>query len=136
MSRMTIALIPEQQALLENEQIGWLTTVRGDQPQSSPVWFLFGDGAIWMRSRPGTGKLRNIGSNDRVAFHLDTANGGHVVTIEGRAAVVDDLPDALREPYFAKYDESIRNDLRMDHEGFAQDYSVTVRISPEKLRGW
>ena len=133
---MEITVNEGQQQLLDGEQIGWLTTVRGDQPQASPVWYLYRDNLVWMRSRPDTRKLRNLQSSPRVAFNLQTENGGHVVTIEGRAEVVDEMPDEVRQPYLAKYAESIRTDLNVDEEAFARDYSATVRISPTRVRGW
>ena len=133
---MEIRVNEGQQQLLDGEQIGWLTTVRGDQPQASPVWYIYRDNLVWMRSRPDTRKLRNLQSSPRVAFNLQPENGGHVVTIEGRAEVMDEMPDEVRQPYLAKYAESIRADLNVDEEAFARDYSATVRISPTRVRGW
>ncbi|MDH3426650.1 MAG: nitroreductase/quinone reductase family protein, partial [Acidimicrobiia bacterium] len=57
---------------LQNDLIAWLTTVsRGGQPQTSPVWFLWDDGAIWVYSLPDTARVRNIEANPKVSVNLD-----------------------------------------------------------------
>jgi Pyridoxamine 5'-phosphate oxidase len=56
---------------LTGEPIGWLTTVNPDgQPQSSPVWFVWDGESLSLRSQPHAGKVRNVGANPGVAFHL------------------------------------------------------------------
>lgn len=122
--------------LLDTEQIGWLTTVHGDQPQSSPVWFVYADDVLWLRSQPQAGKLRNIADNGRVSFHLDTRPGGNVVTIEATAEQTDEFPAAVREAYGAKYHSAITQELRSDEEAMMAAYSVSVRLTPTRVRGW
>jgi Pyridoxamine 5'-phosphate oxidase len=53
---MTGALQQDEVARrLASKPIGWLTTVNPDgQPQSSPVWFIWDGGSLWLRS-PATG---------------------------------------------------------------------------------
>ena len=44
---------------LDHEVMGWLTTVTAnDRPQSSAVWFVARDDAIYIQSRPEAAKLR------------------------------------------------------------------------------
>ncbi|QJW37145.1 TIGR03667 family PPOX class F420-dependent oxidoreductase [Cellulosimicrobium protaetiae] len=126
-------------ARLPVEQVLWLVTVDPhDAPQPTPVWFRW-DGAdeVVVKSQPRTAKLRNVRGNPRVAVHLNsTATGGDVVVLTGTAAIDDaGLTPAERAAYDAKYDEGIRG-LGTTPDGFHDDYSVTVRIRLERLRGY
>ena len=113
-----------------------MTTVRALQPQSSPIWFVHAHDVLWVRSQPYTAKLRNIAANPRVAFHLDTTHGGHVVTIEAEAERVDGFPSEVAAAYRAKCLPAITERLRSDLETFEQGYSVTLRLRPTRVRGW
>jgi PPOX class probable F420-dependent enzyme len=123
---------------LREEMIIWLTTVRSDgQPQSVPVWFLWEGETFLVYSEPGLQKLRNIGGSPRVGLHLNSnARGGDVVRVEGTAEVVHDAPpaDELGE-YVEKYRESIAR-IGFDLDGFAQIYSVALRVKPDRWHLW
>jgi PPOX class probable F420-dependent enzyme len=126
-------------ARLGDEQVLWLVTVDPHgTPQPTPVWFRW-DGAdeVVVKSQPRTAKLRNVRGNDRVAVHLNsTRSGDDVVVLTGTAAIDDDgLSPQERTAYDAKYDEGIRG-LGMTPDGFHEDYSVTVRVRLERLRGY
>jgi PPOX class probable F420-dependent enzyme len=136
---MTDALQQDEVARrLAGEPIGWLTTVSpGGQPQSSPVWFIWHGGSLWLRSQPGAGKVRNVEANPGVAFHLaDDGQGGGIVTIEGRASLEDEGGDELLEAYRAKYEEAMRSALQTTPEQLAADYSTTIHITPTRARVW
>ena len=72
---------------LDREVIGWLTTVRASgRPQTSPVWFVVHDDAVYIQSQPHAAKLSNIRANGKVSFHLDSDGaGGDIVTIDADA---------------------------------------------------
>lgn len=124
-------------ARLADDLTGWLTTVSGSgQPQSSPVWFLWHDGVLWLRSQPGAGKLRNLTARPRVSFHLNDRNGGGVVTVEGIAVVAEAVPDAFDERYLAKYADAITNEVSSTPERMMDSYSVVVTITPTRVRTW
>ena len=123
---------------LREVQIAWLTTVRSDgQPQSVPVWFLWDGQDFLIYSRPDRQKLKNVGGNSRVGLHLNSDElGDDVVRVEGRAEVADDLPPADELPgYVEKYREAIAR-IGYDPEGFARDYSVALRVTPERWQVW
>src|SRR5262249_30605324 len=106
------------------------------QPQSSPVWFIWDGESLWLRSQEHAGKVRNIGANRRVAFHLaDDGDGGKVVTIEGSASL-ESKPPELLEAYVAKYGPAIRSALQTTPEQLAADYPITIRITPTRTRAW
>lgn len=122
---------------LRDEALAWLVTVSPEgQPQPSPVWFEWDGTSLLLYSKPDTPKLRNIAANPRVSLHLDgDGNGGDIVIISGRAAISDDPPADAVPSYVEKYRE------RMARNGwspadFAGSYSVPLRITPTRLRGW
>jgi PPOX class probable F420-dependent enzyme len=121
---------------LRTELIAWLTTVtREGQPQSSPVWFLWEDGEIVLRSLGTTPRVRNVRANSRVALSLNSdPAGGDIVTLEGEARIVDgELPPAIETAYRAKYDAKI-DAYGWTWESFRRDYPVVVRIRPTRVR--
>lgn len=124
---------------LTDELVVWLVTVDPhDAPQPTPVWFLWDGGdEVVLRSQPRTAKLRNVRRNHHVAVHLNsTRSGDDVVVLTGTAAIDDGgLTPEERVAYDAKYDEGIRS-LGMTPDGFHGDYSVTVRVRLERLRGY
>jgi PPOX class probable F420-dependent enzyme len=123
---------------LATEPIGWLTTVRADGvPQSSPVWFVVHEAAIYIRSQANAAKLRNISTHPAVGFHLDDdGNGGDIVTMEGTAEVLHETPPSLMEAYLAKYDQLIRTRMGTTPEQLETQFSSTIRITPRRARAW
>ena len=123
---------------LATEPMGWLTTVRADGvPQSSPVWFVVHDGAIFVRSQSAAAKLRNVAAHPAVGFHLDgDGTGGDILTIEGSAEVLDDAPPGLRDAYLAKYGQLIRDRLETTPEQLEAQFAATIRITPRRTRAW
>ena len=121
---------------LRQDSVIWLTTVNADgQPQSSPVWFLWENGALLLHSKPDR-KVRNIRGHPRVALHLNDDHGGDVVTIEGRAEVLaGDSAANVRPAYLDKYREGIKQ-LGTTPEQFVADYSVAFRVTPTRVRIW
>jgi len=123
---------------LKNDLIAWLTTVSpAGQPQTSPVWFLWDEGVIWVYSLADTARIRNIEANPKVSLNLDgNGMGGDIVTIEGQAAFDPSAPAASQVPaYVTKYT------ARMEHHGwtpqeFSEKYPVAIRIEPQRSRVW
>ena len=123
---------------LDDEIMVWLTTVgKTGTPAPTPVWFLWHDGELLISSQRDKAKLRNIAARPQVALNFNaTHTGGDVGVISG-TAVIDEQPisgEALAA-YNAKYADEIAG-LGMTTDGFHQDYSVLIRITPQKLRGF
>lgn len=122
---------------LEEERIGWLVTVDGDQtPQPSPIWFLWDGETVLIYSQPDTPKLRNIARNPRIALHLDgDGHGGDIILLTGEARLDPVAPATIAIPaYLTKYATEIER-IGMTPESFAQTYSAALRMTPTKLRG-
>lgn len=120
---------------LGTEKIGWLTSVNGDgQAQSSPLWFLWTDGEIFVYSHKTAPRNRNIETNPRVAFNLNTdAGGGDVVSMEGTARFDPDGPPCSQHPaYLAKYGASL--DASGGPGFMDREYPVIIRITPTRWR--
>ena len=123
---------------LRDEVVIWLTTVsKSGTPAPVPVWFLWTGEQVLICSRPDTAKLRNIGSRPRVSVNFNaTHSGGDVGVITGDAAIDEKgLTDEERTAYNEKYAEPIAG-LNMTPEEFHEDYSVLIRITPDRLRGF
>jgi PPOX class probable F420-dependent enzyme len=126
-------------ARLAAEEVVWLVTVdpRG-VPQPTPVWFLWdGEDELVIKSQPARAKLRNVRAHPAVALHLNaTPTGGDVVVLTGTAEVDEGGPtDAERSRFDEKYADAIRG-LGMTPDGFHADYSATVRVRAQRLRGF
>ena len=123
---------------LREEEVAWLTTVRSDgQPQSVPIWFL-GDGETFLiYSQQGRQKLKNISRNPRVGLKLNSnAHGGEVVRAEGVVEIVEDFPPATEVGEYLEKCRAAIARIGYDPEGFARDYSVPIRVRPERWQVW
>jgi PPOX class probable F420-dependent enzyme len=114
----------------------WLTTVDpAGTPQPTPVWFLWTGTDVLIFSEPAKAKLRNIAANPRVALHFDgDGRGGRVVVLTGPASV-----DEPSEEELAAFDEKYGADIKrigMTPAAFHADYSVPIRVRPDRLRGF
>ena len=71
-----------------------------------------------------------------MALHLDgDRRGNEVVTVEGTATIGGERPADEVPDYVAKYREQMA-DLGYTPKGFAEDYSVPVRVVPSRWRTW
>lgn len=129
-----MSLTPEHEQMLTTDMFGWLTTVREDQPQSSPVGYLWSDGALWIRSEPTQFKVRNIAQNPLVSFHLDQ-RGRRVVSMECRAVCVDHFPDHVRAQYNEKY-EATAAAMDSTTDELEAKFSACMQLDPTRVRTW
>jgi PPOX class probable F420-dependent enzyme len=123
---------------LRDEQVIWLVTVRPNgQPEPSPVWFLWDGATFLIYSQPNTVKVKDIAADPRVALHLNSAPSGEdVVILTGEAREDRSAPPVDQNPvYLAKYRQGIQS-IGTTPEGMARDFSLPLRITPTKLRGF
>jgi PPOX class probable F420-dependent enzyme len=121
---------------LDDEIVVWLTTVApSGTPQPTPVWFYWTGAEFLVFSQPDKAKLRNLTTNPRIAVNFNgTETGGDIQVFTGHAEVDKEGPSADElERYDAKYDDAIKG-LGMTRESFHAEYSVLIRIVPDKLR--
>ena len=118
--------------------VGWLTTVAADgRPQTSVISFLWDGDGILFYSRPDTPNVRNIAARPFVSFHLNCdPYGDHVVVVEGKARVVPlEKRSDVHPAYAAKYREPLAH-WGMDERQTANEFSLPIRILPERVRSW
>ena len=123
---------------LDDERVVWLTTVgKSGTPAPNPVWFLWHDDEILISSQPDKAKLHNIADHRQVALNFNaTHTGGDVGVISGTAVIVEEpITGEAATAYNAKYADDITR-LGMTPEQFHASYSVLIRITPDKLRGF
>ncbi len=123
---------------LADETVLWLTTVDpAGVPQPTPVWFLWTGTHLLLTSQPSTAKLRNITANGSVALNFNsTVTGGDVVVLTGSAAID---PAGLTGGELAAFDAKYADDIKgvgMTAEEFHTSYSVLIRVTPERIRGF
>jgi len=124
---------------LRKEYVIWLTTMGPDStPQPRPVWYVWDGEMFLIYSRPDH-KVRHIRAHPRVAlnFNTDAETGDtDVIVFTGRAAIVSNAPPADKNrAYMRKYRAGIAG-LKMTPAQYGADYSVAIRITPERVRGW
>ena len=123
---------------LDDEKVLWLTTVaKSGTPAPKPVWYLWHDGVVLVSSQPGTAKVQHVAARPRVALNFNaTHTGGDVGVLTGDAVIDTSglTPDELTA-YNAKYADDITR-LGMTPDQFHASYSVLIRITPDKLRGF
>lgn len=123
---------------LAHDIVGWLTTVAPDgRPQTAVIPFLWDGEGILFYSRPDTPKIRNITAHPAVTFHLNCdPYGDHVVIMEGLAGRAPHEPRSdVHSAYRRKYREPHAR-WGMDEKQTADDFSVPIRIIPERIRYW
>jgi PPOX class probable F420-dependent enzyme len=124
---------------LRTEKVAWLTTVAADgTPQPNAVWFTWDGDTALMYSIPNQAKLKNLARNPNVALNLDSRNHGDSIVILTGSAAVDTAAPPLNKnrTYLAKYRTEIARLKLGTPAKMASDYSVAVRITPKKLRGF
>jgi PPOX class probable F420-dependent enzyme len=123
---------------LREELVIWLTTVRADlTPQPSLVWFIWDAGTLLIYSKPHTPKLRNLEQNPTVALNFNSSEqGGNVAVLTGRAVIDRQAPPLGQvAAYVEKYAANIAG-MNLTPASFGQVYSVPIRVTPARLRGF
>lgn len=127
------------QAVLENAELFWLSTVRSDgRPHVAPLPAVWHEGRLHFCTGADEQKAVNIERNPRVA--LTTGNDrwkeGLDVVVEGSAVRIDDasklkvLADLWRSKYSGDWDYGVGNGVFIHGEGAE---AVVFEVSPEKV---
>jgi PPOX class probable F420-dependent enzyme len=120
----------------ELDVVAWLTTVAADgRVQSSLISFLPDGADIVFYSQPNTPKVRNIAGSPRVSFHLQSDPfGDHMLIVEGTAEIDRSIPPMdVHERYRAKY-ERPHEHWGLDFTNTAREFSLPIRIRPQRVR--
>jgi PPOX class probable F420-dependent enzyme len=123
---------------LDEEVVAWLTVVDGaGTPQPAPIWFLWDGESALIYSLTGAKRLGHLRARPRVALHLDgDRQGSDIVVLTGEIIDAPDAPPAAHNPaYLAKYGERITSGWG-SAEAFDAQYSVPLRFTPRRVRGY
>ncbi len=124
---------------LQHEYFIWLTSVdAGLTPQPRPVWFIWDRDSFLIYSQAQAHKVQQIRSHPNVALHFNTDETAdqNVTVFLGRAVLDSSAPPAHQmAAYLEKYREGVQS-LGMTPEEFGREYSVAIRVTPTRLRGW
>lgn len=123
---------------LADEQVVWLATVDSSgTPQPNPVWFIWDGQTALIYSQPNQAKIRNVERSGQASLNFNSDfHGGDVVILAGTAQVETGAPAADQNPAFIqKYADGIAS-INLTPESFAAAYSVPIRVTPTKVRGF
>ena len=124
---------------LDDEYFIWFTTVGSNlTPQPRPVWFIWEDNSFLIFSRPDTFKVEHVKVHPNVSLHFNTDEKAdeNVVVFLGNAKIDNSVQPPHKIPaYLDKYRAGI-SDLEMTPKSFSEEYSLAIRVTPTKLRGW
>jgi len=133
---MAFELTEQVKRRLTTDEVAWLTTVTpSGKPAPRPVWFIWDGTAITIYSMNGAARLEYISGNPQVTVHFDSAGGGDVVVISGRAEVISDAPVPSEFPgLLAKYESHMQR-MGETPEWYDNNYGVAIRVTPERSWG-
>lgn len=123
---------------LRDEIVIWFTSVGADgAPHPNPVWYIWDGESFLIYTLHNAARLKHIQRNPHVALNFDTRDDGDdVIIFTGEARIAPEEPPADKHPaYMAKYAEAMVN-VSKSTERFAGIYSVPVRVTPTKVRGF
>ncbi len=120
------------------------TLDRDGYPHSTPNWYVYMDGRLYLRTRQKSQKARNVGRDSRVSALVESGELWRelkAVMVRGRAEPVTDEKERARfeEALQVKYEAFRENRQRMTprmQQHYAQS-SIDFKIVPEKkLATW
>jgi PPOX class probable F420-dependent enzyme len=123
--------------LREERTIWIITTSASGAPQPNPVWFLWDGASFLIYSLPDAARIAHIRRNPHVALHFDSdGNGDDIIVFTGVASEAPEAPSADQNPaYLERYRDRIDRNFG-GPKGFAGRYSLALRITPAKVRGF
>lgn len=122
---------------LRDDLVVWLTTVgRDGTPQPNPVWFVWDGETILVYNRADARRLAHVRERPAVSLNFDSAGGGDIVVVAGRAELTEGEPAPHEHPeYLAKYGQAMQR-VSGSLEAFSRAYPVPLRIRPFRVRGF
>jgi PPOX class probable F420-dependent enzyme len=125
---------------IKSEYFAWLTTVDSSgTPQPRPVWFIWENDSFLIYSQAKAYKVGHIQRNPNVSLHFNSADakGEQSLIMFTGVALIDPqaIPANKHRAYLRKYKAGLVG-LKATPEQFATEYSIAIRVTPTKVRGW
>jgi PPOX class probable F420-dependent enzyme len=131
---------PEIERFLRGRRVGVLTTIGASgMPLQTPVWYLYRDGRLYVRTNSLSAKVRNIRRDPRVSLCVqDEYPPYRGVTITGRAEVQADQPEksALMSRHYLGVVAGFFYMRLRTRAQIEDDPDTLVMIEPNRKRGW
>lgn len=102
---MSVEIPKELAPLLDSTAVAFVSTIgpKGE-PQTTPMWFMWKDGAVHFSLVDGRQKLRNLRRDPRTSVVIvDPAEPTRYVELRGRVELVPDAQVALEREVAIKY---------------------------------
>jgi PPOX class probable F420-dependent enzyme len=99
---------------------------------------LWTDESFLVFSQPNQAKVANIARSGRVSVNFEATEDEEQITIfTGTAKIVDyaSLPREVFDRYADKYADGMER-IELPREQYEKTYTVAIRITPQKVRGW
>ena len=131
---------PQAERFLRGRHVAVLTTINADgTPLQTPVWYLYRDGLIYIRTNSKSGKVRNIRRDPRVSLCVqDERPPYRGVTVKGTASVQPEQPELssrMSRHYLGAIAGFFYLRLRNRQE-IEDDPDAIVVIEPQGRYGW
>ena len=122
---------------LDDEAVVWLATVGVDgRPHLVPTWFSRDGDVLWIFSKPGAVKVRNVRRERRVRLALgDALDDFDVQLIDAVAELPEAAPEPVAQRHRRKYARRLRN-LAIGWDEYLATYSQPMRIRPVRYLAW
>ena len=124
--------------LLQSEASVWLSTVAPDgRPHLVPIWFTWDGERLFVASKPGARKVRNLQHNARLMLALGEADEDFDVGLIEAEAELPDAPTRALIPaeHFRKYEAAMRA-LGLGPDEYCETYSQPIVIRPTRFLPW
>jgi PPOX class probable F420-dependent enzyme len=121
---------PEQEAILAEEPLGILATVKKDgSPQLTPIYYAYQDGQIIISITKTRAKYHNVRRNPMVSLCVVKEGGRPYVTVYGRAEIEeDDIVDGTKA-IFKRFNPADPPDNF--EQALRDQQRVLLKITPE-----
>ncbi len=125
---------------LRGRHVGVLTTINpGGAPLQTPVWYLYRDGVIYVRTNSLSAKVLNIRRDPRVSVCVQDERPAYLgVTVTGVARVEADRPElsaAMSRNYLGAIAGFFYLRLRTRNQ-IEGDPDTVLVIEPQRASGW
>jgi PPOX class probable F420-dependent enzyme len=126
----------EWERFLAQRRIAVLATLGSDgEPVLTPIWYLYRDGLLYMRTGRESIKARNVSRNPRVTVCVqDERPPYRSVTVYGRASI-EEAEEELDAVIARRYLGAVAGAayLRTGREAMEQSAEVTVVMRPDRV---
>ena len=138
MNEVTLPPADRIDALLRSESSVWLSTVAPDgRPHLVPIWFTWDGERLFVASKPGARKVRNLQHDPRLMLAIGEPDDDFDVGLIEAEAELPSVPtcDLVPDEHFRKYDAPMRA-IGLGPEEYCATYSQPIVIRPTRYLPW